>query len=437
MSEFKEVVNRQYKLDAVPYQDTSTIEHDYLEIISDQNPPLLSSQIRMQLKDVNSWTNLSHGYLELRVKIRESAAGNADTGAATRVALSNGISSLFSRTVCRINNVVVETNELANYSNHLKNLLHFSSDYANSCGENAGIYNDTNGHLGNAASLLSVIHGTGAPNTSFNEGFYQRRKLQSDNRVQGDGVTYHLPLKDLFGSCSVDRCMMNNQFSIELTRAADEFVLCGDEGAPYQVSIQRCSLWLPRIRPSPLVEAQLFQQVSQGIKSNYAFNTWSCYNSGNIAAAGATLTQRAITQSEKPLWVFAYLTAAVDAKTASPYLSVDTLTDVNVRVNGKIFPSVTYTQVNTQQGKSRLYHDLCKYGGAEGINLPYSDFKFNTIVGVDVSKVSENLARSGNTIEVVATVTNGAAETRLHTCVLSQKEFVMTYNGGNPQITML
>ena len=245
MSEFKDVVNRQYKLDAVPVQDVSTVEEDFLEILSDQNPPLLSSQIRCQLKDVNSWTNLSKGYLELRVKIRETANGN-NTAEATRVALANGISSLFSRTVCRINNVVVETNELANYSNHLKNLLHFSSDYANSCGQNSGVYNDTNAHLGTAPSLLQVVQASGAPSTSWNEGFYHRRLLQSDNRAQADGVTYHLPLKDLFGCC-VDRVMMNNQFSIELTRSADEFVLVGDEAAPYQVSIQRCSLWLPRI----------------------------------------------------------------------------------------------------------------------------------------------------------------------------------------------
>jgi hypothetical protein len=392
----------------------------------------------MQLKDVNSWTNPSLGYIELRVKIKATADG-ADTGAATRVALANGISSLFSRTVCRINNVVVETNELANYSNHLKNLLHMSSDFANSCGQNAGVYNDTNAHVGDATALTYVDKDTGIPTTTWNRGFYQRQKLQADNRTQADGVSYYLPLKDLFGACSVNRCMMNNQFSVELTRSSNAFALVGDQAGAYQVFLQRCSLLLPRIRPNSLLEAQLFQQVSEGVKSNYAFNTWSCYNSSDIAGAGGSLTQRAITQSEKPLWVFAYLTAAADDKTVSPYLTVNSLTDVSVRVNGKLFPSVTYTEVNTQKGKARLYNDLCKYGGTEGLNIPFSDYEFNTIVGVDVSKVAENLARSGNTIEVIATIATLAVPvvTRLHTCVLSQKEFVMTYNGGNPQITML
>ena len=81
---------------------------------------------------------------------------------------------------------------------------------------------------------------------------------------------------------------------------------------------------------------------------------------------------------------------------------------------------------------------LCKYGGVEGVNLPFTDFKYNTIIGFDVSKQTENLARSGNTIEVIATIGAGAGgQTRLHTCVLSEKQFIMSYTGGNPQITML
>jgi len=436
MTEYKEIVNRQYKLDALPIADNSTVEEDFLEILSDQNPPNLSSQIRCQLKDVNSWTNPALGYLELRVRIEASADG-ADTIDGRRVALANGITSLFSRTVCRLNNVVVETNELANYSNQVKNLLHMSSDLANSCGQNKGIYNDTNAHSCVAGARLLVGAADGIPNATWNAGFFNRQKLQNENRTNADGVVYHLPLKDLFGCC-IDRCMMNNQFSVELTRAADDFVLVGDEATAYRVSIKRCSLWLPRIRPSPLVEAQLFQMVSEGVRSNYSFNTWSCYNSGNIAQAGGTLTQRAITQSERPLWVFTYATLANDSKLVSPYLTQDFITDIQCRVNGKLYPSVQYSRVNTQEGKSRIYHDLCKYGGVEGVNLPFTDFKYNTIIGFDVSKQTENLARSGNTIEVIATIVAGAgAETRLHTCVLSEKQFIMSYTGGNPQITML
>ena len=195
---------------------------------------------------------------------------------------------------------------------------------------------------------------------------------------------------------------------------------------------------MPRIRPSSLVEAQLYQMVSQGVKSNYSFNTWSCYNSANVPTGNSTLTQRAITQSERPLWVFTYATLAVDAKTTSPYLTQDFITDLQCRVNGKLYPSVQYSRVGTQEGKSRIYHDLCKYGGAEGINLPFTDFKYNTIVGFDVSKQTENLARSGNTIEIIASFGAGAgADLRLHTCVLSEKQFIMSYTGGNPQITML
>jgi len=52
MSSFKEVVNRQYSIDELPLKDNSTYDEDYLEVLSDQNPPNYSSQIRCELKDV-------------------------------------------------------------------------------------------------------------------------------------------------------------------------------------------------------------------------------------------------------------------------------------------------------------------------------------------------------------------------------------------------
>ena len=211
MSSYKEVVNRQYSIDEMPLKDNSTDEEDYLEVLSDQNPPNYSSQIRCELKDVNNFTNLAKGYLELRVRIETNAG--VDLAANDNVAVVNNISSIFSRSVCRINNVVVETNELSHNCNHLKSLLEFSSDYAASVGSNMGVSADSGAHLSTAASLLPVDAATGAYLATHNKGFYDRRKLATENVTTNQ--TYHVPLTHLFGCCK-NKVMMNNQFSIEL-----------------------------------------------------------------------------------------------------------------------------------------------------------------------------------------------------------------------------
>lgn len=437
MSSFKEVVNRQYSIDELPLKDNSTYEEDYLEVLSDQNPPNYSSQIRCELKDVNNFTNLSKGYLELRVRVETNAG--ADLGAADNVAIVNNIASIFSRSVCRINNVVVETNELAHNSNHLKSLLEFSSDYAASVGSNMGVSPDTDAHTATAAALLPVDQATGAYNEAHNKGFYDRRKLATENVATNQ--TYHLPLTHLFGCC-LNKVMMNNQFSIELTRQSDVVCLYGADAANKRIKIDRCSLWLPRITPSPLVQAQLLGAISSGVVSPYMFHTWSAYDS-NIVGSQSSITQRVITQSERPVWVFTFATLATVAQTASPYHTpANSLDRVQCRINGKLMPSVEFTSLTSSLGQSRTYNELVKYAASymnsrDGILINKDDYKHNLVVGFDCRALPENLARSGNTIEVIATVGNTGADMRLHTCVVSQKAFDMTYGGGVPTITML
>lgn len=437
MSSYKEVVNRQYSIDEMPLKDNSTYEEDYLEVLSDQNPPNYSSQIRCELKDVNNFTNLAKGYLELRVRIETNAG--VDLAANDNVAVVNNISSIFSRSVCRINNVVVETNELSHNCNHLKSLLEFSSDYAASVGSNMGVSADSGAHLSTAASLLPVDAATGAYLATHNKGFYDRRKLATENVTTNQ--TYHVPLTHLFGCCK-NKVMMNNQFSIELTRQSDVVCLYGADAANKRIKIDRCSLWLPRITPSPLVQAQLLGAISGGVISPYMYHTWSCYDS-NVVAQNSSITQRVITQSERPVWVFTFATLSNVAQTDSPYHTpANSLSRIHCRVNGKLMPSVEFSDLTSSLGQSRAFNELAKYAASymnsrDGILVNKADYKNNLVIGFDCRALPENLARSGNTIEVIATTGPAGADQRLHTCVVSEKAFDMKYGGGVPTITML
>lgn len=434
MSSYDEITNPQYNLANKPVRDTSTYEEDYLQVLSDQNPPNYSSQIRVELKDITNMTNLSLGYIQVNLEVLN--ADDTALAAGANVAIVNNVASIFSRSVARINNVVVETNELAHHCNHLKTLLNYSSDYANSVGSNMGVSPDTSEHKSDAGCLLPVTAGQ-AYNETHNKGFYDRRKLITGNNA-GEPVSFFIPLTHLFG-CAQNKVMMNNAFSIELTRNSDVECLYGADSANCKIKIKELSLWLPRITPSPLVQAEVLSKISAGVTSPYMYETWSCYDSNEFS--NTSITQRVISQAERPVWVFTYATLATTAQANSPYHTpTNSLTRVQCRVNGKLMPSVEYNDLDKKRGQSRAYNDLIHYStdyleSKDGLLVNRDDYANNLIVAFDVRSMPENLARSGNVVEVIAT--SGAANVRLHTVVVSNKGFDMTYGGGVPRITML
>ena len=115
---------------------------------------------------------------------------------------------------------------------------------------------------------------------------------------------------------------------------------------------------------------------------------------------------------------------------------------VQCRINGKLMPSVAYENLNLSRGQSRAYNDLVKFSTSylnskDGLLVNRDDYANNLIVAFDVRAMPENLARSGNVVEVLATSSAVAGNVRLHTVVVSHKGFDMTYGGGVPRITML
>jgi len=435
MSNYTEITNKQYVIDAPPTKDVSTAEEDFMETLSDQSPPGYSSQIRVELKDTSTFTNLSKGYIQVNLTILNG--DNTALGANANVALANNASSLFSRSVVRLNNVVVESNELAHHSNHLKSLLNFSSDYANSVGSNFGVSPDTASHNSDA-NCLKPVNADQTYNETHNKGFYDRRKLAVAG-VQ----SYFIPLAHLIGVANVNKVMINQVFALELTRTSDVEVLYGADSANCKIQINKLSLWLPRIKPSPLTEATIYSAISAGLTTPYMFHTWNCYDSNNFQS-GSAHTQRVVSQSERPVWVLTYATLDVIAQTASPYHTpASSLTRVQARLNGKLLPQIEYTELNLNSGRSRAYNDLVKYSTSflqnkDGILINRDDYEHNLVVAFDCRAMNENLSRSSNTIEIIASTDAGAGvNVRLHTCVVSVKAFDMTYGGGVPRITMM
>ena len=106
------IVPQEFKIDARPVKLLTSVEYEMAEVRADDTETKNQTNIRIQLKDVSTFTNLYHGYLELQVRVRKSALNaGAEVPFAnnTNIAIVNGIQSLFSRCVLRVQNQIVET----------------------------------------------------------------------------------------------------------------------------------------------------------------------------------------------------------------------------------------------------------------------------------------------------------------------------------------
>ena len=101
------IVPNEYKLDTKPITMISANEYEMVEVRSDDNVIDNAQNIRIQLKDLSTFTYLYNAYIEVHFYIVKDADGSNYT-ANDRIALANSVSSLFSRCVLRLQNDIVE-----------------------------------------------------------------------------------------------------------------------------------------------------------------------------------------------------------------------------------------------------------------------------------------------------------------------------------------
>lgn len=438
-------LSNQFKLEKSPMSLDNSVEYEWYEIKTDNLSPAESAQNwRIQLKNQQVFVNPARAYLEVQFRIVDNAG--AALGANVAATLQSHVLSLFSRATLRVGGQLVEVVNEANVAKGLvQPLLHYSQDYAKSSGTNEFYYpdvgtgrvNNTDGIVANSqhqfthdaldgnalgANLLAI-----KANPLNNAGF-EARRARTDSSAY---VTCWVPLSALFGFCSVDRVLINNQFVIELTKSAAADHILGTAAGAQTCGVKSISCWMPNIMPKSVVDLALKSSLASGVVSNYLYPHMSAYS---FNGDNGTNSHRVVTSSEKVTYCFVIARAQARTETSSVSTTADNVEQLEIRLNGKPYPSQNYINLRTSKlDRSRAYADLLRYMArgydfSSGIGLTFEEWERCSIYAFDMTSQPASFEGQPATIELRGT-TNAAVQWSV--CVLSEKRTQIRYDGGS------
>ena len=438
------VLDEEFKLTTEPVVMDNSIEYEWHEIQPDtlaaSNPQ--ANNWRLQLKNLNAYVNPARAYLEVSCRMTDNANPPVNLGAGVNATIQNHILSLFRRATLRVGGQIVETVNEANIAKGLvQPLLHYSQDYASSSGTNEMFYLDT-GSLANigATSRTKYFYDAGPPITvtdppAYNDGFAKRV-------VRGDNKEFHawVPLSALFGFCSVDRILTNNQFIVELEKSDTKHHVLS-QVATHKVAVNKISIWMPNVMPKSVVDLSLKSAFADGVVSNYMFPQLQCYT---FQGENGTNSKRIVTSSEKVLYAFVVARDSARTETGPACKTLDNINTLELRLNGRQYPLQPYTNLKGDTAdKARAYSDTLRYMNrnydfSSGIQLSYErwagdatagrEIGATTIYTFDFTAQPEANMGAPATLELRATTD---AQVEWSVCVLSEKRAQIRYDGGS------
>jgi len=438
-------LSNQFKLEKNPMSMDNSVEYEWYEIKTDNLAPSeQANNWRLQLKNQQVFVNPARAYLEIQFRIVD--ANGAALAGGTAATLQSHVLTLFDRATLRVGGQLVESVNEAHIAKGLvQPLLHYSQDYASSSGTNEFFYPDKGtGRVNNTAAIVAnsqyqfthvALDGNAAnantlniqANPLNNPGFEARRA-----RTNGSAyVTCWVPLSALFGFCSIDRVLVNNQFVIELTRSAAKHHILGTAAGVETCGVKSISCWMPNILPKSVVDLALKSSLASGVVSNYLYPHMSCYS---VAGGNGVNNHRIITSSEKVTYAFVLARLGNRDETSSVSTTSDVVTTLEVRLNGRAYPSQNYVNlVGDTTDKARAYSDLLRYMArgydfSSGIGLPYEEWKRCTIFAFDMTSQPSSFEGQPAQVEIRA---NTTAAVEWNVCVLSEKRTQIRYDGGS------
>ena len=447
------IIPTQYKLDAKPYNVLNPIEDQLAEYRSDDAVITNNQVVRIQVKDISTFTNLNRAYLEVKWKLVKAADG-ADYAAAEKVALAGHVACLFSRAVLRIQNSIIETVDEAHLCAQIKSALHFSDDYSKSTATNQFYFKDTGTLLDASANALRPfnngvnIAGPNLLDIQENPDYNRGAAIRIQRNLNSAVATAYIPLSFLFGFCQVDRLMTGNTISVELTRSsAVEHIIRNNAAGDAKVEFQKMSLWCPRLLPSPALELSLKSAMGGGLKSVYKYPVFNAYTSDTLAGTGST-NFRVLTQSEEIKDVFVLVRQVPSTQLISKNKTLNEFDELEIRINGQTYPGRRYDNlravagVEVTEGRTRAYQDLLHYlnknrDPSTGIQLDRLEFENRSIYHFDCSAHPTNWAKSSTTLEVVCNTTGLSGVDRQIVCVVvSERMSTINYGGSQPVVSI-
>ena len=321
--DLKQFINPSLEVFRQPIMDKSVTEFEYIEY--EQRDTEMNKgpggKYIFETKDLDELLLPHKAMLHIRFKIQNfnDPANPANYTAGTALTLVNNAWSIFSGLQYQIqNNIVEDVNQYLPQASTMLNLVMFSDDYSRSSATNQFWFKDTGGGGAelnlpvsgstkfplrkadgsdddfkektlnsaianniNTYELLNSAFDEQMPNPNHNQGF-QARYLLTDG---GKMVSVFLPLAHILGSHrDIDTVYRNVKHTYVLTRGAHKDCIFAKGGVTNsdkaQVVINHISLWMPKVRPSFEVLAEIEKQLTAGVSNPLYFEQVGIHRRG-------------------------------------------------------------------------------------------------------------------------------------------------------------
>ena len=383
------------------------------------------------IKNTEDWKNLGRAYLTVKYKLVQNDGATALANGAN-VALAGSAFCMWERAELLVDNQVVSSIQHQQIANLMLTLASQSDDYYR-----------TN---------QSVFHkDTGAPNLAAgdaaNVGYTVKKAIYSDSKF----VEAVLPLKEMFGYCSQDKCDRGLRYEILLTKASDANMIFQDAngGDASKVYIDDVSVWCPKIVPSIQATQMLENSMNMGQVIRKEWLGRQAFRSPLLAANDTSISWRIQNSSVKPRSVFVAFqnSTQINSHTANNMVfSHQNVNSLFLNVNTDQYPREAYRCDFTPATKTigRVRRDFEEYNNVfhdetSGSLVNEIDFASGlyTIFHFDLSNVNPDVMHGDAADLTLRGTRTGTNACYIYAVVCGEKEASVSGFGSSLRMELL
>lgn len=301
----KDVINPYWDIFANSVDDKSIESYEMIKwrtkqaIVNANEDNNTTTNINIEIDDLESFYLPSKGYLEVKFKLVNDAAGVALLSTDVTTLASNAL-ALFRKANYRISGMEVEESQELAYSSLASAFVHLNKGNVESISDSQWFYpekahvqygdandqatNPTVGLIrGGGAIIKRFLAASGAPTAVGNllaarNPSYERRFIRT---FASSECVVEIPLERIFGFCRDYKSVLKGvrhefQFDRQTQYAVVAHSLTGI-GKTVRPVILEMNIWMPRLRPSIEALATIESELANAQPAKILYNSWSSF----------------------------------------------------------------------------------------------------------------------------------------------------------------
>ena len=466
--------------------DNSTIEKEWQEIRENRSDLSGVNTMTLYTTDREAYYLPSEAMVEVNCEVLKADGSTVLSDTDYTALIGNGF-GLFEQISLKLDEQKIAQVDKPGVAHHLKSLVEYSKDYADSVAEKQWFYPDDAPEGNDIAvdtSRFVGVGGTGpagyyptgqfhevqynvsgatggalsgtvtAPsirkNPDFNSAFKKRveRCWHSNGRLGVNQI--FLPMAEIFPILAqYGRVLKGSRLQMDFQKIQNTpEAFFGDNTGSMNpiVKIHSMAMWLPRLRPSLEVRAKLDRQLASNSKIELAYEHLQHYYDVNRANATGEHRFRVVSEMARPLRALVAIRKATRKSTYdenSLQFDIGNITSIQMRVNGRQFPEESY-DVSGTKGHARILHDLHQLGQKDadlenGSLLNYKNWKEQyPIFGFDLSHLPQDAFQSKSIADLEVRITGDAgANYDVHVVLVSERKLSIDLVSNHTKFKML